>query len=126
MGTLRAMKTTYVRVIAKIHCREAGPNSLVGRRIYLFDADAMTDDFLSASTVDEDGTAGFLFDLASSRSLDSLFESKPDLYCVVRGDDGQVLYRSGIHENVDFLTVDPLSQEQHRTIQIEFQEQAGR
>ena len=120
------MKTTYVRVIAKLHCREADPHSLVGRRVFLFDADALTDDFLSASTVEQDGTAGFLFDLSSSRSLDSLFESKPDLYCVVRGDEGKVLYRSDIHKNVDFLTVDPVSQEQHRTIQIEFQEEAGR
>lgn len=120
------MKTTYVRVIAKIDCREADPRLLVGRRIYLFDADALADDFLSASTVEQDGTAGFLFDLASSRSLDSLFESKPDLYCVVKGDAGDELYRSEVHKNVDFLTVDPVSEEQHRTIQIEFQEAAGR
>ena len=119
------MKTTYVRVIAKLHCREADPQSLIGRRIYLFDADALTDDFLSASAVEEDGTAGFLFDLSSSRSLDSLFESKPDLYCVVKDDEGKVLYRSDIHKNVDFLTVDPVSQEQHRTIQLEFQQEAG-
>ena len=118
------MKTTYVRVIAKLQCRKADPKSLAGRRVYLFDADALTDDFLSASTVEQDGTAGFLFDLASSRSLDSLFETKPDLYCVVKGDDGKVLYRSEIRENTDFLSVDPASQEQHRTIQIEFQEEA--
>jgi hypothetical protein len=120
------MKTTYVRVIANLKCREADPKALIGWRVYLFDADALTDDFLSASTVEQDGTAGFLFDLASSRSLDSLFESKPDLYCVVKDNDGRVLYRSEIHKNVDFLTVDPVSQEQHRTIQINFQEEAGR
>lgn len=120
------MKTTYVRVIAKLHCHKADPKSLIGKRISLFDADALTDDFLSASTVEHDGTAGFLFDLASSRSLDSLFESKPDLYCVVKDNDGKVLYRSDIHRNTDFLSVDPASQEQHRTIQIEFQEEAGR
>jgi hypothetical protein len=44
--------------------------------------------------VEQDGTAGFLFDLARSRSLDSLFESKPDLYCIVKGDKGKVLDRS--------------------------------
>jgi hypothetical protein len=119
------MKTTYVRVIAKLHCREADPQSLIGRRICLFDADALNDDFLSMSAVEEDGTAGFLFDLSSSRSLDSVFESKPDLYCVVKDVEGKVLYRSDIHKNVDFLTVDPVSQEQHRTIQLEFQEEAG-
>lgn len=120
------MKTTYVRVIAKLKCSKADPKGLVGRRVYLFDADALADDFLSASTVEQDGTAGFLFDLASSRSLDSLFESKPDLYCVINDDDGKVLYRSETHENIDFLGIDPASHEQHRTVQIDFQEEAGR
>jgi hypothetical protein len=120
------MKTTYVRVIAKLNCREADPKMLLGQRIYLFDADALNDDFLSAGTVEQDVTAGFLFDLASSRSLDSLFETKPDLYCVVKTNDGKVLYRSDIHSNTDFLGVDPVSHEQHRTIQIEFQEEPGR
>ncbi len=76
--------------------------------------------------MEQDGTAGFLFDLASSRSLDSLFESKPDLYCIVKGDEGEVLDRSEIHKNVDFLTVDPVSQEQDRSIEIAFQGDAGR
>ena len=76
--------------------------------------------------MEQDGTAGFLFDLARSRSLDSLFESKPDLYCIVKGDKGKVLDRSEIHKNVDFLTVDPVSQEQDRTIEIAFQGEAGR
>jgi hypothetical protein len=116
------MKTTYVRVIAKLNCRTIAPELLVGRRVRLYDADALSDDFLSSSTVEPDGTAAFLFDLSMSRSLDSLFETKPDLYCVVSEDDGGILYRSSIHTNTDFLTIDPNSDEQHRTIQIEFQQ----
>ena len=116
------MKTTYVRVIAKLNCRTIAPEILVGRPIRLYDADALSDDFLSRSTVEPDGAAGFLFDLSSSRSLDSLFETKPDLYCVVSGDDGRILYRSDIHANTDFLSIDPNSGEQHRTIQIDFHE----
>jgi hypothetical protein len=95
---------------------------LVGRPIRLYDTDALSDDFLSRSTVEPDGAAGFLFDLSSSRSLDLLFETKPDLYCVVSGDDGRILYRSDIHANTDFLSIDPNSGEQHRTIQIDFHE----
>jgi len=117
-----AMKTTYVRVIAKLNCRTIAPEILVGRHVRLYDADALSDDFLSSSTVEPDGTAGFLFDLSSSRSLDSLFETKPDLYCVVSGENGRVLYRSDIHANTDFLSIDPNSGEQHRTIQIDFHE----
>ena len=117
-----ALKTTYVRVIAKLNCRIVAPEMLVGRRVRLYDADALSDDFLSSSTVEPDGAAGFLFDLSASRSLDSLFETKPDLYCVVSEDDGGILYRSSIHPNTDFLTIDPNSDEQHRTIQIEFQQ----
>ena len=116
------MKTTYVRVIAKLNCRTIAPETLVGRVIRLYDADVLSDDFLSTSKVEPDGTAGFLFDLSTSRSLDSLFETKPDLYCMVSGDDGQILYRSDIHANTDFLGEDPGSGEQHRTIQIEFQQ----
>ena len=85
-----ALKTTYVRVIAKLNCRTVAPEMLVGRRVRLYDADALSDDFLSSSTVEPDGTAGFLFDLSASRSLDSLFETKPDLYCVVSAEDGRV------------------------------------
>jgi hypothetical protein len=116
------MKTTYVRVIAKLNCRTFAPDLLVGRRVRLYDADALSDDFLSSSKVAPDGTAAFLFDLSMSRSLDSLFETKPDLYCVVSGDDGGILYRSDIHANADFLAIDPDSDEQHRTIAIEFQQ----
>jgi hypothetical protein len=116
------MNTNYVRVIATFSCRRADPQTLVGQRAYLFDADPLRDDFLSAGTVQPDGTVGFLFDLSSSRSLDSLFETKPDLYCVVKTDNDTVLYRSGIHRNTDFLSVDPVSHEQHRTVQIDFSE----
>ena len=116
------MKSTYVRVIAKLNCRTIAPELLVGRAVRLYDADSLSDDFLSSSKVEPDGTAGFLFDLSTSRSLDSLFETKPDLYCVVSGDDGRILYRSDIHANTDFLGIDPDSGEQHRTIQIEFQQ----
>ena len=116
------MKTTYFRVIAILNCRTIAPETLVGRVIRLYDADVLSDDFLSTSKVEPDGTAAFLFDLSTSRSLDSLFETKPDLYCVVSGDDGRILYRSDIHANTDFLGVAPDSGEQHRTIQIEFQQ----
>ena len=117
-----ALKTTYVRVIAKLNCRTVAPEMLVGRRVRLYDADALSDDFLSSSTVEPDGAAGFLFDLSASRSLDSLFETKPDLYCVVSAEDGRILYRSNVCSDTDFLSVDPASGEQHRTVQIEFHE----
>jgi hypothetical protein len=116
------MKATYVRVIAHLNCRTIAPGTLTGRRVRLYDADALSDEFLSSSTVAPDGTAGFLFDLAASRSLDSLFETKPDLYCVVSAEDGRILYRSQVHANTDFLGIDPTSGEQHRTVRIEFHE----
>lgn len=116
------MKTTYVRVIAKLNCRKADAAGLVGRSIRLYDADALSDDFLSSSIVEPDGTAKFLFDLSTARSLDSLLETKPDLYCVVSAEDGRSLYRSAVHANTDFLSIDPTSGEQHLTIQIDFHE----
>lgn len=116
------MKTTYVRVIARFVCRDVDPATLVGKTVRLYDADAVTNDFLSTATVEPGGTAGFLFDLAAARSLDSWFETKPDLFCVVTADDGRILYRSDVHRNTDFLGIDPQSGEEHRTIEIEFHE----
>jgi len=116
------MKTTYVRVLAALHCRAADPAALVGRRVRLYDADALADDFLSASTIAADGTAAFLFDLSAARSLDSLTETKPDLYCVVSREDGSILYRSQVCADVDFMGVDPVSGEQHTTVRIDFHE----
>jgi hypothetical protein len=116
------MKATYVRVIAKLNCQTIAPETLAGRCARLYDADALSDDFLSSSMVAPDGTARFLFDLSASRSLDSLFETRPDLYCIVSAEDGRMLYRSQVHSNTDFLGIDPTSGEQHRTVQIEFHE----
>lgn len=116
------MQPTFVRVIARLKCRANDPDAIVGRTVRLYDADPLSDDFLSSSTVAPEGTAAFLFDLSLCQSLDSLFETKPDLYCVVAAVDGRVIYRSTIHANADFLSVDPTSGEQHRTIEVEFEE----
>ncbi len=116
------MQPTFVRVIARLKSRASDTGAIVGRTVRLYDADPLSDDFLSRSTVESDGTTAFLFDLSLCRSPDSLFETKPDLYCVVTADDGRVIYRSAVHANTDFLTIDPASGEQHRTIELEFQE----
>lgn len=116
------MQPTFVRVIAKLHCRSGDPQALVGRRIRLYDVDTVANDFLSQATVAADGTAAFLFDLSAGRSLDSPLETKPDLFCVVSADDGRTLYHSDVHPDVDFLGTDPVSGEQHRTIEIDFHE----
>ena len=116
------MQPTFVRVLARLKNRAGDPGAIVGRIVRLYDADPLSDDFLSSSTVDADGTAAFLFDLARCQGLDSLFETKPDLFCVVTADDGRIIYRSTIHADTDFLSIDPASGEQHRTIAVEFQE----
>lgn len=116
------MRPTFVRVIARLESRVSDLGAIVGRTVRLYDADPLSDDFLASSTVDTDGTAAFLFDLALCRSVDSLFENRPDLYCVVAADDGRVIYRSTIHADADFLGIDPESGEQRRTIEVEFQE----
>jgi len=116
------MQPTFVRVIAKLTSRAGNLDAIVGRAVRLYDADPLSDDFLSSSTVEADGTAAFLFDLSVCQSLDSLFETKPDLFCVVAADDGRIIYRSSIHADTDFLSTDPASGEQHRTIEVAFQE----
>lgn len=62
------MQTTLVRIIATLTCRTIAPEMLMGQRVRLHDADALSDDFLSSSMIEPDATAGFMFDLSTSRS----------------------------------------------------------
>lgn len=114
------MRPTFVRVIAKLDCRDVDPATLAGRTVRLYDSDPFSDDCLASSTVEPDATAAFLFDLAASRSWDSPLETRPDLFCVVSADDGRILYRSAVHRDADFLAVDPATGEQRRTLAIDF------
>ena len=104
------MRPTFVRVIAKLDCRDVDPATLAGRTVRLYDSDPFSDDCLASSTVEPDATAAFLFDLAASRSWDSPLETRPDLVCV----------GSAVHRDADFLAVDPATGEQRRTLAIDF------
>jgi hypothetical protein len=49
------IKTTYVQAIAKLNYRTVAPETLVGRAIRLYDADALSDDLLSTGKVEPVG-----------------------------------------------------------------------
>ena len=77
---------------------------------------------LCGGFVEPDGSVEFLFDLSAARGIDTLFERRPDLYCVVHDDDGTLLYRSATLPNVDFLSIDPVTDERPTTRELVFAE----
>lgn len=73
-----------------------------GVRVDLMDEDPISDDFLGTSTVGEDGAVAVVFNLEDAKSLDTPFETEPDLYFrVQRG--SLTLVRSKTRPNVQFL-----------------------
>ena len=112
----------FVKVIARLTGRSADAGRLTGRRARLLDADPLSDDELCEGVVHADATVEFLFDLGAARGIDTLFERRPDLYCLVRDDDGTVLYRSATLPNVDFLSIDPVTAERPTTRELVFEE----
>jgi hypothetical protein len=112
----------FVKVIGRLMSPTVAVGRLVGRTASLMDADMVTDDHLCEGVVQEGGVVEFLFDLSAARGFDSFFEQRPDLYCIVRDADGTVIYRSATLPNVDFLTVDPVTDERRTTLELLFEE----
>lgn len=112
----------FVKVIARLTGRSADAGQLAGRPARILDADPLSDDDLCEGVVQPDGSVEFLFDLSAARGIDTLFERRPDLYCVVHDDDGTLLYRSATLPNVDFLSIDPATDERPTTRELVFAE----
>ena len=52
--------------------------------------------------------------------MDSLLETKPDLFLTVANSGGSVVFQSGIHTDTDFSHRDPVSTEAKTTLDIVF------
>lgn len=87
-------------------------DSLEGIQARLYDQDPVSDDFLCETVLDASGEAHWLFDLSGARSPDSPGESKPDLYVELL-QKGKVLFQSPVIRNVQFVSVDEVSGENH-------------
>jgi len=92
---------------------------LEGLTATLWDADPIADDQLATAVVSR-GKAEFLIELEDASSLDSLLETKPDLFLTVTNSCGAEVFRSGIHTDTDFGHRDPVSNEAKTTLDIVF------
>lgn len=71
-------------------------------RAMLWDEDFFDDDFIGPAELDEEGRVKFQFPLlASIRSWDSPFETRPDLYIVLEL-NGKEIFRTPVSKNADF------------------------
>lgn len=97
------------KVIATFESASGEPLSGSGYVARVFDKDPVVDDALGSSTLDEAGTASFLFSRLEFNTADTPLETKPDLYFTLERDDVEV-FRSCVTWNLDFGAVDPVTQ----------------
>lgn len=95
------MATELYRVIATFLDMNGKPVSGPQFKARLLDRDRLFDDKLGISSLDEDGAAEFIFSAADVLSIDSPGERNPDIYFVLFC-DGEEVFRSDIHPDVDF------------------------
>ena len=95
------------KIIAKI-VRPNGEPLPEGTQVTVFDEDWFTDDNMGTTKLSEHGKLELLFHMSAMRGIDSLFETKPDLYVVV--DSGEFAgYRSTTIDQVEILREDPVT-----------------
>jgi hypothetical protein len=92
---------------------------LDGLTATLWDADPISDDLLATAVLSR-GKAEFLIHLEDALSLDSLLETKPDLFITVADTGGAVVFRSKIHTDIDFSHRDPVSNDAITTLDLVF------
>ena len=108
-----------VKVNASISDEAELIQKIEGLTATLWDADPISDDQLAAAVVSQ-GKAEFLIELDDASSMDSLLETKPDLFLTVANSGGSVVFQSGIHTDTDFSHRDPVSNEAKTTLDIVF------
>jgi hypothetical protein len=96
------------KVIAKFLNADGEPVTGSGFAVGLRDKDMFFDDRLGVSRLNGDGEAEFMFSPTDILSIDSIGETRPDLYFVV-WKDGDEIFRSEVFENVDFEAADPVT-----------------
>lgn len=102
-----------VKITARfLDSRSVLSESHKGIQARLFDQDPVSDDLLCETLLSPEGEAHWLFDLSRVRSADSFLESKPDLYVELLF-KGKVFFQSPVFRNVDFISSDEVSGENH-------------
>ena len=107
------MPADLFRVIARFENAEGRPFFGSAYTVSLFDEDRLRDDKLGSTSLNEDGTAEFLFSAADILSVDSIGERTPDLYFVIT-ESGNEVFRSEVFPQVDFNVTDPVTGRENR------------
>ncbi len=102
------MTTDIYKVVAKFLDAHEAPLTGAAYAVGLRDKDRFFDDKLGVSTLNSAGEAEFMFAPADILSIDSIGETRPDLYFVV-WKDGDEIFRSEVFEDVDFEAADPVT-----------------
>lgn len=102
------MPADLFKVIAKFENAEGRPFFGSAYKVLLLDRDRLFDDKLGSATLNEDGTAEFVFSASDILSIDSAGERTPDIYFVIT-ESGNEVFRSEIFADVDFDATDPVT-----------------
>ncbi len=102
------MTADLFRVIARFENAEGRPFFGSEYEVSLLDEDRLFDDKLGTTSINEDGTAEFLFSVADIFSVDSPGERTPDIYFVIT-EHGNEVFRSEVFPEVNFDTTNPVT-----------------
>ena len=103
------MTKVIARFVDKKTKKPLSGKDLVAR---LYDNDAVGDDFLGESKLDENGRAEVVASLSAARSADSPLEKYPDLYFSLFAQN-EMIFESKVFKNVDFTSKGKSSREHH-------------
>ena len=102
------MPADLFKVIARFEDGEGRPFFGSEYKVTLLDKDRLRDDKLGSTSLNQDGTAEFVFSVADIFSIDSPGERTPDIYFVITENNNEV-FRSEIFPEVNFDTTDPVT-----------------
>ena len=102
------MPADLFKVIARFENAEGRPFFGSEYKVTLLDQDRLFDDKLGSVSLNEDGTAEFVFSVSEVFSIDSPGERTPDLYFLIT-EHGNEVFRSDVIPEVDFDATDPVT-----------------
>ena len=102
------MPADLFKVIARFENAAGRPFFGSAYKVSMLDQDRLFDDKLGSTSLNEDGTAEFVFSVADVLSIDSMGERTPDIYFVIT-EDGNEVFRSEVFPEVNFDTVSPVT-----------------
>ena len=111
------MPADLFKVIARFENAEGRPFFGSEYEVTLMDKDRLFDDKLGSSSINEDGTAEFLFSVADVLSIDSIDERTPDI-SFLSTEDGNGGVRSKVFGAVSFDATDPVTGRQDNTTRV--------